>query len=265
MAVKTTLYNNAKGNNNRRNQRKEDRTYEHCKAPGHLKESCFKLHGYPDWYKQPKKDKAAVKGYANATSSSFDAEGGIDEKKETLMAKCSPTMTEIIQQEISRILKNKQPAKMERVNFAQLDDFVGNTFKTSSLNDDLHKWIIDIRATNHICAVRNLFVSLKPLTQIFFIHLPNGSTKIVQFYGNVRLHETLCLKIVLYIPSFKHNLLSVSRLSKTHDLKLNFYPTFCALQDQKTDRTIVVGRERINYIFWIKDPFLLMLSKLVVI
>lgn len=48
-------------------------------------------------------------------------------------------MAEIIQQEVSRILKNKRPARMEQVNFAQLDEFAGNIFKT---HDDLPKWII---------------------------------------------------------------------------------------------------------------------------
>lgn len=40
MAVKSTQNSNPRGNNNKRNQRKEGRTCEHCKATGHLKESC---------------------------------------------------------------------------------------------------------------------------------------------------------------------------------------------------------------------------------
>lgn len=73
MTVKSTQYNNTRGNDNKSNQRKEDRTCEHCKAIGHLKESCFKLHGYLDWHKQLRKDKVTTKGYANPSSKTYDA------------------------------------------------------------------------------------------------------------------------------------------------------------------------------------------------
>lgn len=231
-----------KGNNNKKNQRKEDRTCEYCKAIGHLKESCFKLHGYPYWYKRLKKDKAATKGYANIVSNinSYDAEGGTYERKEALTTKC---MAEIIQQEVTKILISKQPAGIEQVNFAQLDDFAGNTFKSASQNDEFPKWIIDTGATNHICAVRNLFIALKPLDKKFLIHLPDRNTKTVQYFGNIQLHKTLSLKGVLYIPSFKHNLL-------INGLKLTISPTSCTSQDLKTNKTIAVGRE-VNQLYYL--------------
>lgn len=163
------------------------------------------------------------------------------------MAKCTPAMAEIIQQEVSRILKSKQPARVEQVNFAQMDEFAGKTFKDFLLNGDLQKWIIDTGTTNHICAVRNMFDTLKPLAKPILIHLPDGSTKSVQFYGNVQLHETLCLRSILYIPSFKHNLLSVSRLTKTNDLKL------------RPVRLLLWAEKEISYTTWIKDPSILML------
>lgn len=38
---------------------------EHCKATEHSKDTCFKLHGYPDWYKKLKKDKQSMSGKAS--------------------------------------------------------------------------------------------------------------------------------------------------------------------------------------------------------
>ncbi|XP_057994403.1 uncharacterized protein LOC131174666 [Hevea brasiliensis] len=32
--------------------KKEDKFCFHCKAQGHVRETCFKLHGYPNWYKE---------------------------------------------------------------------------------------------------------------------------------------------------------------------------------------------------------------------
>lgn len=48
----------------RKEKEKEDRFYEYCKAQGHLKEACFKLNGYLDWYiklLKNKKEKKTVK------------------------------------------------------------------------------------------------------------------------------------------------------------------------------------------------------------
>uniref|UniRef100_A0A2C9W101 Uncharacterized protein n=1 Tax=Manihot esculenta TaxID=3983 RepID=A0A2C9W101_MANES len=35
--------------------KRDDRLYTYCNMPGHTKEICFKLQGYPDWYKDLKK------------------------------------------------------------------------------------------------------------------------------------------------------------------------------------------------------------------
>lgn len=43
-------------------EKKEDRFCDHCKAHGHLKESCFKIIGYPDWYVDLLKTKKEKKG-----------------------------------------------------------------------------------------------------------------------------------------------------------------------------------------------------------
>lgn len=167
-------------------------------------------------------------------------------------------MAEVIQQVVSRILRSKQPTKVEQVNFAQIDEFASNVSKAIfDCDNNLSRWIVDTRATNHICVVKDKFVSLKPLAKPILIHLPEGTTQTVEFCGDIQLHRTLYLKSVLYIPSFKHNLLSVSRLTKINHLKLTFYPTLCELQDQRTSQTIVVGSAD-NQLYYLNDkPFLI--------
>lgn len=74
-------------------QKKDDRNCDYCKATGHTRDTCFKLHGYPDLYKQLKKDKAATsgKGYANMTNSPF--EEGNEGRKELVAAEWTLAVT----------------------------------------------------------------------------------------------------------------------------------------------------------------------------
>lgn len=139
------------------------------------------------------------------------------------------------------------------MNFAQLDEFAGNVSKVIfDCGSSLSRWIMDTGATNHICEVKDKFVCLKPLTKPILIHLRDGTTKPVKFCGDIHLHRTFCLKNVLYIPSFKHNLLSVSRLTKINYIKLTFYPTHCELQDQRTSEIVAVGSAD-NHLYFLND------------
>ncbi|XP_073112179.1 uncharacterized protein [Elaeis guineensis] len=45
---------NSSSNKKRDFARKEDRFCTYCKVQGHIRDTCFKLHGYPDWYKELK-------------------------------------------------------------------------------------------------------------------------------------------------------------------------------------------------------------------
>lgn len=79
---------------------------------------CFRLHGYPDWYKQLKKDKgvATTKTYTNMANNPFEDMTG-DGKNESTPS-WMPAMAEMMQQELSKLLKHKGIKGNEQVNFA---------------------------------------------------------------------------------------------------------------------------------------------------
>lgn len=66
---------------------------------------------------------------------------------------------------------------------------------------------MDSGATSHMYCSLNLFD--KPIKKDFCqpVMLPNGSQQQVMHLGTISLSLTLKLHDVLYIPSFKHNLL----------------------------------------------------------
>lgn len=74
MLVRAAQHGNPRGNTTRKNQKKDDKTCEHYKMTGHTRYTCFKLNGYPDWYKQLKKDKGAGsgKGSVNMVNTPLD-------------------------------------------------------------------------------------------------------------------------------------------------------------------------------------------------
>lgn len=61
------------GNKKKYGSKKEDRMCDHCGGNGHTKDTCFKLHGYPDWFKQLRKEKgSSSRTQANMVNSPLD-------------------------------------------------------------------------------------------------------------------------------------------------------------------------------------------------
>lgn len=79
----------------------------------------------------------------------------------------------------------------------------------SSLNS--HTWIIDSGTTSHIFHSLHFFDSLKSLENQFVI-LHNNCRIAVKGIGNVSLEHDIILQVVLYMPTFHVNLISVSSL-----------------------------------------------------
>ncbi|KAK9109356.1 hypothetical protein Sjap_017416 [Stephania japonica] len=100
----------------------------------HTKNSCFKLHGYPDWYKnlKPCAEKKPVlesnKNLVNMLESPLDFVDEVSHHYGDLQA----NMDTMIQQGIERYMKGKQVAgsgETSTVNYAHLKDFAGSTLQ----------------------------------------------------------------------------------------------------------------------------------------
>ena len=85
-------------------------------------------------------------------------------------------------------------------------------------------WIIDTGASNHICFSLSLLTQYSPCPSLSFVQLPNGSRASVTHTGSISFSGSLHLDNVIYIPSFKYNLLSITQLTKSRNCL--FYPSF---------------------------------------
>lgn len=91
-------------------------------------------------------------------------------------------------------------------------------------------WILDSGATDHIVCSIEFFNDFRT-AQGAEVSLPTGKSIPVEHIGSVKLNEKLWLKDVLHIPSFKFNLISVSKLLQDTSCNLIFTPGQCLIQD----------------------------------
>lgn len=76
--------------------------------------------------------------------------------------------------------------------------------------------------THNVCHDSLLFESFTS-SKISHVSLPNGAGVIVSKIGKVRLSDYILPKNVLFIPSFKYNLISVSSLTKYFSCSCMFF------------------------------------------
>ncbi|KAF7810293.1 uncharacterized protein G2W53_037036 [Senna tora] len=103
---------------------------DHCNQSGHTREACFKIIGFPDWYKNLKEQKKKA-GKRNVTANAV-ADTLMEFAKDKENIDLAGVLTAL--QEITKTVKIKIE---EQVNFANLGEFVGKTAKHNpTLIDD---------------------------------------------------------------------------------------------------------------------------------
>ncbi|KAL2239868.1 UNVERIFIED_CONTAM: Retrovirus-related Pol polyprotein from transposon RE1 [Sesamum indicum] len=205
----------------------------HCNKIGHLRNTCFQLHGTPDWFKalNDKKRQTVVShnfsgNVGGQTVSKVDGSGASTEARSEVVD---------LMEELLKMMKQKEVPSDPISNYANYvhydEQFAGNVLvpPTPSLNE----WIIDTGATNHVCAHLSCFDTY---TIPSHTHL-----KTVTHVGTVRISEKLILTSVFFIPDFSVNLLSVSQLCNSNAYSFLFNQFTCILQDQVSKEVVAKG------------------------
>ncbi|KAL0300228.1 UNVERIFIED_CONTAM: hypothetical protein Sangu_3132800 [Sesamum angustifolium] len=121
-----------------------------CHKKGHARDTCFRLHGVPDWYKSL--------GDKNKKGKAFTAT--VDVHNEELTKNSSYNVVEIVAEVMKMMQKTTMPSDplTNYANYAQFDgEFAG--------------------ATNHVCGNIALFNSYAEPTHSHYVHLPDGSKR----------------------------------------------------------------------------------------
>ena len=228
--TRNQIHSSSKGYGSQSDSRKKFRHCDYCNNDGHVRDTCFRLYGYPDWYKEYK---ARIHA-ANMVETPL--------QNTSTHAAVTPASTS------SNIL--------DAAHFAHLEHFAGTpssyAFNTQN-SSNIGTWIVDTGASTHMCSEFSLLVNPAILTSPMQVSLPDGSKISVQYSGTVVLSPTLILHNVLYIPKFQFNLLSVPKLATTSNIIFKFYPNNCILQDLKTKHLVAVVK-LVNHLY-ILDQF----------
>jgi len=85
-------------------------------------------------------------------------------------------------------------------------------------------WIIDSGATNHISSSSKLFFHKNKSCSLPPVMLPSGDKANIVVKGSLPLNSVYYLHNVLYVPTFKVDLISVSRLMRGLNCSITFFP-----------------------------------------
>lgn len=194
---------------------------EHCGKLGHVKAKCYKLHGYP-----PKQAHAA------STTTDVPSTNNAAAPASTNKVEIPHLTTEQYQQLISILnLNSTAPAA----------NLTGNSVYYS--NSTSSSWIIDTGASDHITSSIDSLSHVTPISAHKPVRLPNGSFSQISHIGNINLSEKIRLSKVLCVPDFSFNLLSVSKITKSLNCAVIFFPDFCVFQDLVSKQMIGLGKE----------------------
>ncbi|KAL1109639.1 hypothetical protein V6Z11_D03G191200 [Gossypium hirsutum] len=213
---------------------------DHCKVKGHKRETCYKLIGYPADFKFTKRKMNVSSSSAVNNVSTPDSACSSEVLDSSGSCPTAPMFTQDQYNQIMRLL-NKDPVVVEAAT------------SIAGMVDLGNKWIIDTGATDHILSDLHFLESpvACPLGSPS-VRLPNGSSVTVTHTGTCTILPNLSLTKVLYVPNFRYNLLSVSKLTTDLHCMVSFYPHFCLIQDLSSGRMRGIGKARCS--LYILDP-----------
>ncbi|XP_074283078.1 uncharacterized protein LOC141607628 [Silene latifolia] len=149
-------------------------------------------------------------------------------------------ITSIIDHVLKRISKQQQ-AGLSSANFAGM--MYPSSFALTADNSGfLSDWIVDTGASDHMTYDVTLFSDIHVFKRPIRVGLLDGSIKFVYKMGTVLLTDKIKLFYVFYIPDFKQNLLSVSKLLDHHNMTVMFSSHDCVFQDLTNDVIVAKGR-----------------------
>ncbi|CAM8888286.1 unnamed protein product [Rhodiola kirilowii] len=234
---------NANGSNNMRNRRQLHCT--HCNIPGHSKENCYKINGYPQGHRLHRDTNSQnSRGYKSMANNVTNSSSTAGNSNKATSDKMLPASNQDTAAQLSQV--QDQLAKLFHL-FNQQDKKEDNQFTMAGISCltttkiSIDTWILDSGATDHITSHMHLLHDVKTLQIPYEVLMPNGSTASVTHIGSCHINQQLTIHDVLLVPDFKFNLLSIGKLVTTSQCTAQFIANQCHVQDQVTHNVQVTG------------------------
>ncbi|XP_075108915.1 uncharacterized protein LOC142180748 [Nicotiana tabacum] len=105
-------------------------------------------------------------------------------------------------------------------------------------------WILHSGDSEHMTCDFSLLFNVKTLPKPVYVNLPNSQRVRVTQAGSVYIMSNFIMKNVLFLPSFRYNILSVHRFCQQADSLLIFSAFGAILQAPSMKRPVVLGKLR---------------------
>lgn len=241
----TSGYNSGAGNSGGSCKfRKVISQCDHCGCKGQTRENCYKLVGYPTDFKSRKK-----LGNSGAYVNQVEIFENATPTKSTPIAFFTKNQYQQILQLLSKTCEGGGEATTAKATSA------GSDLLALNFTCDNNAWIVDTGATNHMTSRLELLskYDLVPTPHRSKVHLSTGNTVSVSHVGTSCVFDNQNISNVLFLPDFKYNLLSVSKITKELQCMVSFLPDFCGFQDLCSGQVTGIGRESVDFTFLKKD------------
>ena len=104
-------------------------------------------------------------------------------------------------------------------------------------------WVIDSGAIDHMTGNSTLFITFQSYPSTSNVTLVDGLTSCVLGSETIHLTPRITLTYVLILAQFSFNLIFVSKLTRTLNYSISFFPDYCLIQDLSTKQIIGKGHE----------------------
>lgn len=131
---------------------------------------------------------------------------------------------------------------------------LGSSHVFTAVQSPYIHWIIDTGASDHMTSNLSILYDIVFLPTPILVGIPDGTVKHVYRIGKVRLTPKIELDHVLYIPDFKHNLLSVGKLVHTSHCIVIFNTRECVFEDLLTKTKLATGQKD-GDLYWIRQSY----------
>ncbi|XP_072080868.1 uncharacterized protein [Arachis hypogaea] len=212
----------------------------YCGKTGHLVDVCYKKHGMPPHLKQGGTsfiNNLAAEENPDTDSSAIGEESKAEleftlEQKRTLLSLLQQSDAQQIQKMIGTTNQVVSLPSNQGIAFVMsLNVFSSNA------------WVIDSGATHHVSFSLDVFQSyyhVDPIT----VKLPDRTRTNTSIAGTIVFSESFFLNNVLFIPEFKFNLISVSKLTSSIHCEFVFNGVCCKIQDCSSRKMIGQDEQR---------------------
>ncbi|KAG5603370.1 hypothetical protein H5410_034740 [Solanum commersonii] len=215
----------------------------HCGKTGHVIDDCYRLIGFPEDFNftNDKTYSTPVRGNG-AIMEEEDPNYYMDQVSQHMSKEQFGQFIQVMKQMKlpESATKNAGPEINANAVAGTILKYFGTCF--SAFNSGT--WIIDSGASEHMCFNSESFISLSTLRIPININLPNSHFITVTHIGSVQIFSDLTLHNVLYVPSFKYNLLSVHKFSSQFNYTVLFNSNNSMLQGHSMKRPQAFGEAR---------------------